>query len=283
MFISGRARVMGVFGFPVEHSLSPAMHNAAIRALGLDYVYVPFSVPPENIPAAVEGIRALGIVGVNVTIPHKQSIIPFVDELEDDARMIGSVNTIVNKDGKLVGSSTDGEGFLRSLAEVGFNVSGCKAVVLGAGGAGRAVSFALARSDAGVTVVDEVGERASALAEDISSRFGQNSAKSAEIDDLGEYVSRANLLVNCTPVGMSPNFDRSPVPQSMLRRGLAVYDLVYTPLRTKLLRDAESVGALAISGVKMLVYQGALSFEKWTGVSPPIDVMERAVLEGLGQ
>jgi shikimate dehydrogenase len=281
MFISGKARVMGVFGFPVEHSLSPAMHNAAIRALGLDCVYVPFSVPPESIPAAVEGLKALGILGVNVTIPHKQAVIPFMDEVEDNARMIGSVNTIVNRDGKLIGSSTDGAGFLRSLTEAGFDVNGCKAVVLGAGGAGRAVSFALVQSGAKVTLMDEIPERAAALADDISSRFGRDLAANADLTELGDYIFRADLVVNCTPVGMSPNFECSPVPADMIRRGLVVYDLVYTPLRTKLLRDAESVGALAISGVKMLVYQGALSFEKWTGISPPIDVMEQAVLEGL--
>ncbi len=279
MKLTGKARVLGVFGHPVGHSLSPAMHNAAIEHLGLDYIYVPFDVAPENLRQAVDGIRALGIAGVNVTVPHKEAVIPFLDEVEADAREVGSVNTIVNKDGRLTGASTDGAGFMRSLTESGFAPRGCRAVVLGSGGAGRAVAFALARDGAEVALFDAVPGKAEKLALDVGARNVR--AIGTQDSALAVALESADLLVNCTPVGMHPNEDSMPVPAESLRPDLFVYDVVYNPLRTKLIQAAETAGASTMSGVKMLVYQGAVSFAKWTGIDPPTDMMEQAVRTGL--
>jgi shikimate dehydrogenase len=250
------------------------MHNAAIEALGLDFVYVPFDVAPENIRQAMDGIRALGIAGVNVTIPHKEAVIPFLDEVEDDAGRIGSVNTIANVGGRLIGSSTDGQGFMKPLIEAGFDPNGRKALVIGAGGAGRAVTFALARAGAEVVVMLASSERIERLVRDVQGAV----VGDVERGHLAERLREADLLVNCTPVGMHPKDDRTPVPSELLRSDLFVYDLVYNPLKTKLLEDAESAGARALGGMKMLVYQGAISFKTWTGIDPPVDVMEAAAL-----
>ena len=281
MDISGRAKVFGVFGHPIGHSLSPAMHNAAIQALGLDYVYVPFDVDPRDLGKAVDGVRALGIAGVNVTIPHKEAVIEFLDEVTQDALEIGSVNTIANVGGRLIGSSTDGPAFLRSLVETGYDPKGSKAVLVGGGGAGRAVAFALVKSGARVVVIDEAPGKAERLAADVRNVAGADAAKGeSDLASVGGHLSDANLLVNCTPVGMYPNVDRMPISEDLLREDVTVYDVVYNPLRTKLLQCAERKGARAVSGIKMFVYQGAISFKTWTGIDPPADNMEAAVIKG---
>ena len=283
MRISGMAKVFGVIGHPVGHSLSPVMHNAAIESLDLDYVYVPFDVPPEKLEAAIEGIRALGIAGVNITVPHKEAVIPFLDELEQEASEIGSVNTVTNLNGKLIGQSTDGPGFIRSLAESGCYPRGRNAVVLGAGGAGRAITFSLVRNGAKVALFDMDVKRAMQLVDDINVKCTECEVGSVHLvhsqeSELEAAVASADILVKCTPVGMHPNVDKIPIPPEWLRRDHIVFDLVYNPIRTKILKAAESAGALAISGVKMLVYQGALSFRTWTGIDPPVDIMEDAVI-----
>ena len=283
MAISGKAKVFGVFGHPVGHSLSPAMHNAAIEALGLDYIYVPFDVDPEDLGRAVAGVRALGIAGVNVTIPHKEAVIEFLDEVEQDALEIGSVNTIANRDGRLIGSSTDGPAFIRSLVETGYEPNGSKAVILGGGGAGRAVAFALVKSGAEVLVFDEAPGKAEKLAGDVRDVMKSDVARGeSDFSRVADWIKKANLLVNCTPVGMHPNVDRIPVPEDILRSDMTVYDVVYNPMRTKLLQAAETKGAKTVSGMKMFVYQGAISFKTWTEIDPPTDNMEVAVLRGLG-
>jgi shikimate dehydrogenase len=279
MIISGRAKVLGVIGHPVGHSLSPAMHNSAIEALGLDYVYVPFDVTPDSLRHAISGIRALGIAGVNITVPHKETVIPFLDEVDEDAWQFGSVNTIVNDNGKLTGYSTDGPGFMRSLAEAGFSPAGCKAVVIGAGGAGRAVTFALAKAGAEVFVLDELAEKSEKLARDVRKATDTDMVHGEPgLTTLANRLREADLLVNCTPVGMHPNENCTPVQPELLRSELFVYDLVYNPLNTKLLMAAEAAGARTASGIKMLIYQGAISFEKWTGIEPPTEVMEKAIM-----
>ncbi|MBI2844419.1 MAG: shikimate dehydrogenase [Armatimonadetes bacterium] len=280
MEISGSAKVLGLFAHPVGHSMSPAMHNAAIRVLGLDYVYVPFDVAPEGLEQAVSGIRGLGIAGVNVTMPHKEAIIAYLDEVDPDARDFGSVNTVTNAGGRLIGASTDGPGFMRSLTEAGFSAGGKKAVVLGAGGAGRAVTFALTRAGARAVVLDEVPEKADRLAHDAGKIAGA-SVTSVEPSFLAEEMKDADLLVNCTPVGMHPREDAMPVSPDLLRADMLVYDLVYNPVETRLISAAKAAGAHTLSGVRMLVYQGAISFKKWTGVDPPTDVMEAAILARL--
>ncbi|MEN6520637.1 MAG: shikimate dehydrogenase [Armatimonadota bacterium] len=282
MFVSGKTKVFGVFGHPVGHSLSPAMHNAAIESLGLNYVYVPFDVTPEYLPQALSGVRALGVSGVNVTIPHKEAVIELLDEVVGDAREVGSVNTIINIDGRLTGTSTDGAGFLRSLEGSGFSPKGKTAVVIGAGGSGRAVTFALAKAGAKVTVFSRSLTKAERLAEDIRSLGMECCA--GDISSLQSSGSglETDLLVNCTPVGMYPDSGKTPVPAEVLRRGIVVCDLVYNPVKTPLLEAAEARGARTVSGLDMLVYQGALSFKIWTGIEPSIHTMKAALMKRLG-
>jgi len=279
--VTGATQVTGVFGHPVHHSQSPAMHNAAFQEMGLDFVYVPFSVRPEDLESAVRGIRSLGIVGVNLTIPHKERVIEFLDWVSDDALGIRSVNTIDNREGVLKGYSTDGPGFLKALEASGESPSGSKAVVLGAGGSARATVRALAEAGAEVTVANRTESRAVELADRMRSVNVPVTPVALSGPDAEQAVRDADLLVNCTPVGMHPDVDAQPIPSEWLHAGLFVYDQIYNPLETKLLKAAKSAGARAANGVKMLVYQGAISFEIWTGQPPPIGVMEEAVLHGL--
>ena len=278
MNVLGRTRVLGVFGHPVSHSLSPVMHNAAIEALGLDYIYVPFHVQPENLEEAVTGVRALGIAGVNVTIPHKERIIEYLDEVSDYALQIGSVNTVVNENGRLRGDTTDGSGFMKSAEAAWGRLNGSKVLVLGAGGSAKAVSFVLGRADCKLVIANRTYERAAALVEALNSVFGEGFSSVAKLEDevLAEEIRNADLLVNTTSVGMHPDVDSIPVRADLLRPGLLVYDLVYNPLKTKLVVESESRKASAVSGLKMLAYQGAQSFEMWTGVQAPVDVMEKS-------
>lgn len=281
--LTGETKVTGVFGHPVRHSRSPAMQNAAFRELGLDYVYVPFEVRPDNLEAAVLSIRALGIVGINLTIPHKESALEYLDWISEDAGRIGSVNTIHNVDGILKGYSTDGEGFIKALTAAGKSPKGSKAVVLGAGGSARATVYALASAGAEVTVLNRTYSRAVDLARLIESALGGGSVNTLALDspDAQEAVREADLMVNCTSVGMYPNVAEQPVPSEWLHTGLFVYDQIYNPLETNLLKAARAAGASGANGVLMLVHQGAISFEIWAGQSPPTKVMENAVLAGL--
>lgn len=282
--LSGATKVVGVFGFPVAHSLSPAMHNAAFAALGLDYVYVPFPVPPERIGAAVKSLAALGIVGANLTIPHKELVLPYIDELTQEAQDVRAVNTVHVVDGGLVGDNTDGRGFWEPLREQGFAIAGETAFVLGAGGAARSVVFRLLREGAKVVIANRTRERAERLAED-AARAGLGEATIISATDAGAMereLRRSKLLVQTTKVGMHPDADVLPeTPLAALHSDLTVYDLVYNPIKTRLLSEAEARGCATMTGVKMLVYQGAIAFQRWTGVFPPTDVMERAVLKGL--
>ncbi|MGC8667588.1 MAG: shikimate dehydrogenase [Chthonomonadales bacterium] len=283
--ITGATKVLGVFGYPVAHSLSPAMHNAAIAALGLHYVYIPFSVPPAELGAAIRSIRALGIVGVNLTIPHKERALAFLDEVAPDALEVGAVNTLCQAGERLVGYNTDGAGFLAPLRARGISVKGMRVLVVGAGGAARSVVYALVHEGAHVIVTNRNPERAAALVESVncSLRAGAEWLPLDASEELARRASAADMWVNTTPVGMHPHEDAEPpVPVERLRGRMVVYDLIYNPLETRLLSAAKRVGAVAINGVAMLVGQGAASFRLWTGIEAPADVMERAVLEGLG-
>jgi len=261
------------------------MHNAAFRELGLDFVYVPFDVCPDDLENALEGIRALGIVGVNLTIPHKERVIGLLDWVSPEALEIGSVNTVHNVDGVLKGYSTDGEGFMRSLEAEGKSADGSRAVVLGAGGSARAVTHALAVHGAHVAVVNRTVGRAIDLAEQMNAVLSDehDAVRAVALDspEAPQVVAEADLLVNCTSVGMHPNTGEQPVPSEWLHDGLFVYDLIYNPLKTRLLEAAEAVGARIANGVGMLVYQGAASLEIWTGRKPSADTMKQAVLDGL--
>ncbi len=280
--MTGMTRVTGVFGYPVSHSQSPSMQNAAFRALGLDCVYVPFGVHPDDLERAVQGIRALGIVGINLTIPHKERVIDMLDWVSEDARRIRSVNTIHNCDGVLKGYSTDGAGFIRALESCGKAASGARAVVIGAGGSSRATVHALVAGGAKVALVNRTLDRAVELAATVNGSFGDSVVCPIGLDDPAaeRAVKEADLLVNCTPVGMHPKPDAQPIPSDWLHSGLFVYDQIYNPVESQLLRAARAVGADGANGIKMLVFQGALSFEIWTGRTPPVDIMESAVMQG---
>jgi len=281
--MTGSTRVTAVFGYPVHHSLSPVMHNAAFGELGLDFVYVPCKVHPEGLGDAVRGIRALDMVGANLTIPHKEHVIKYLDRVSEEARIIGSVNTVVNRDGSLHGYSTDGIGFIKALECAGKSPKGSRAVILGAGGSARAIAYALLGLEARITILNRTHARAVELA-DVLNRFsGIETVKAYALDsaEAGEAVRNADLLVNCTSVGMYPNVDEQPIPSNWLHKDVFVYDQIYNPLETKLLKAARGVGASAANGVGMLVFQGASAFELWTGQTAPVKVMEHAVLKAL--
>ena len=280
--ISGRTSVCGVIGDPIEHTMSPAMLNAAFAERNLDYWYIPFKVKKENLRQAIDGMRGLNIRGLNVTIPHKVAVIPFLDNLDPLAEKIGAVNTIINDGGVLTGYNTDASGFLQVLLERGIQPKGKEIVILGAGGASRAVSFALAEREARLVVLNRRLERAEELADRLSSAFSREIEALELVEENLDVVLRsADILVNTTSIGMSPNVDESPVVSTLLRPGLAVYDIVYNPIETRLLREARSAGARTISGIDMLAWQGALAFEKWTGQVAPVDLMRRVAIAAL--
>lgn len=285
--INGKTRVCGIFGFPVGHSFSPAMHNAAFAAASLNNVYVPFPVEPGSLPAAVEAVRALGMAGVNVTIPHKQAVLPLLDELSEEAQLIGAVNTIVNRSGRLCGYNTDGRGFLLSLEKnAGFTPAGKTALILGAGGAARAVAVQLAMTGTKKLLLANRSEkRAGELARFLAGKTGVAAEvvpwPKKEDDTLpGEALLEADLVAQTTPLGMHPNYSESvPLPFNLLREEQVVCDLVYNPVETLFLKKAGQAGAIAASGLGMLLYQGALAFELWTGVAAPVEVMRKALEE----
>ncbi|WP_334111032.1 shikimate dehydrogenase [Thermodesulfitimonas autotrophica] len=282
--INGETRVTGIFGDPVAHTLSPAMHNAAFTALGLNFVYLPFHVRREALAAAVAGIKALGLAGVNITVPHKEAVLPLLDDVAEEARLIGAVNTVVNRGGALVGYNTDATGFLRALQEAGFNPAGRPAVVIGAGGAARAVVVALARAGVRkITIFNRTLGRAAALAELVRAKGVAAAALPwADLAGAGKkVVAQAALVVQTTSVGMHPQEEEAPpVPPEALEPGQLVVDLIYSPPETRLLRLARAAGATTQNGMAMLLHQGAAAFELWTGREAPVGVM-RAALENV--
>ncbi len=283
--INGSTELTGIIGYPITHSVSPQMHNAAYEKLGLNFCYVPLSIKPNNIDKALEGIRMLGFVGVNVTIPHKEVIIPHLDEVTKLARLIGAANVILNQEGHLVGYNTDGPGFIDSLTEdAGFNVKGKRAVVLGAGGAAKAVALMLAQDKIKTLVIsDVIYDKAKTLCEYISSHFEiAPYACPANSKELKKSVAECDLLVNATPLGTYPKVNGCPIDETYdIPSGAIVYDLVYNPLETKLLKLAKSKGAKPVSGLGMLIRQGALAFSLFTEEEAPIKIMKEAALAAL--
>ncbi|MGB9714204.1 MAG: shikimate dehydrogenase [Candidatus Bathyarchaeales archaeon] len=282
MKISGKTQLCALIGDPVEHSLSPYIHNAAFKHLKLDFVYVAFKVSKENVKEALEGARALGIKGLNVTMPLKTAVIQHLDKLDSDAEKIGAVNTVLNDDGTLIGYNTDGLGALEALKANGQNPAGKNILVLGAGGAARAIAFALCKDAKNMTVLNRTLEKARILAEELSRIFD----KKVKFGGLNEETLRnemeeADILANATAVGMAPKTNETPVNMKLLHPNLTVFDLVYNPPETRLLKEAKAVGAKTIDGICMLVHQGALSFQIWIGRKAPIDVMTRACKRGL--
>ncbi|MBN1161956.1 MAG: shikimate dehydrogenase [Dehalococcoidales bacterium] len=280
MIISGKTKICAIIGDPVGHTVSPAMHNAAFQKLGLDYLYITFRVAPEQLSRAVVGLKALNVAGFNVTIPHKVAIIPLLDSLDPLAEKIGAVNTVVNINGKLKGYNTDAEGFYRVLLEHGFSPQGKKVVLLGAGGAARAIAYILVEQGCRLTILNRLQELdwAENIAQFILDDL-QKEVQFFELGDIAEALPGADLLVNATSVGMSPEDNVSPVPAPLLKKIPLVFDIVYNPLKTRFLREAAAAGAQIITGIDMLAWQGALAFEKWTGKAAPVDLMRREAVK----
>lgn len=272
--------VVGLIGHPVGHSKSPEMMNRAFRACGLPFVYLAFDVAPSELGAAVRGMRALGFRGWNVTIPHKVAILEHLDEVEETAREIGAVNTVVSRDGRLIGYNTDSEGYLRSLvAETGLELAGQRVLILGAGGAARAVTHALADSGVeSITIANRTREKAERLAKSLGRKVD---ARAVSLTELKRVVPETTLLVQTTSVGMYPKTEAIPIDPSLLHAGMTVSDLIYRPRKTLLLREAEARGARVHGGLGMLLHQAALAFEKWMGRPAPVEVMRDALEEAM--
>jgi shikimate dehydrogenase len=283
--INGSTKLTGILGYPVTHSVSPQMHNAAYAKLGLNYCYLPISVKPKDLERVLEGIRILSFAGVNVTIPHKEAVVTHLDEVTKIARLIGAVNVILIQEGRLIGYNTDGPGFIDSLREdAGFEVAGKFAVVLGAGGGAKSVAMMLAQDGVKKLVIsDLIYEKAENLCEYINSHFGiAPYACPAKSNELRKLIGSCDLLVNATPVGMHPKMNECPIEDDCIIPGSAVvYDLVYNPLETKLLKLAKKNGAKAVSGIGMLIRQGALAFSLFTEQEAPVILMKEAALKAL--
>jgi shikimate dehydrogenase len=282
--ISATTRLCAVIGNPIGHSLSPAIHNAAFAACGLDYVYTAFRV--DDVGAALAGMRSLeNFHGLSVTIPHKREVLRHVDEVPAVDRRIGSINTVVKEGGRLLGFGTDGPAALAALREAGADPAGRRVLLLGAGGAARAIAFSLLdrAGVAGLTLLDIDAAGLRTLASDLTAAGGAP-VTADPLDDasLRTHLARTDILVQCTPVGMHPRIDATLVPAALLHPGLVVFDIVYNPHTTRLLTEAAAAGCTVIPGVEMFLHQAVLQFERFTGVAAPVAVMRAVVLARLG-
>jgi len=281
MEISGRTRVCAVIGDPIEHTLSPTMHNAAFEHLKLDFVFVAFRVTPDELEKAVRGACALGVRGLNVTMPHKNSVTEFLDEADLAVKFLGAANTILNQGGRFRGFNTDGVGALKALKCNGVNLTGKKVLLLGAGGAAKAIAFSLAKEADELCILNRDATKARELAsvlEPFGKKIFGNELSAKQIE---EELRDSDVLINATSVGMTPNASESVVKPGWLKPDLCVMDIVYNPIETRLIRIARGAGAKVINGVEMLLYQGAASFEIWIQCKAPVDVMRNALLSKL--
>ena len=280
--VSGKTRVCAIIGDPADHSLSPAMHNAAFKELGLNLVYVAFTVAPKDLKHAVFGAKSLGLRGLNVTMPHKHEVMKYLDDLDPTAKSIGAVNTVLNNQGKLIGYNTDGNGAMIALQENGVCAEKKKLVLLGAGGAAKAIAYQAAQEVNELVILNRSPDKAKKLVKSLPKNLGSKlKSEVLSFEVLEQELATADILINATSVGMHPDVDSSPVPSGLLRSDLCVMDIIYNPLETKLLKDAKTAGAKVISGVEMLIYQGAVAFHIWTNCPAPVDVMRNAALTEL--
>jgi len=285
MKITGTTEIYGILGHPVKHTLSPILHNAAFQALGLDGCYLAFDVKPNDLEKGLRGLAALGVKGFNVTIPHKETVITFLDKVAPEAALIGAVNTVVIQQGRLVGHNTDGLGFVRAFCEeTGVSLKGKRVMLLGAGGAARAIAFQLAKEGVkSISIINRTLPRARTLVRDLGKKFTKVDwmarALSPQVWSLifrHPILHRVDVIINATSIGMHPN-DPSIVPRSFLNEHQAVCDIIYQPTKTRLLSEAEAAGAKTMNGVGMLLHQGVLAFELWTGKKPPSALMRDAL------
>lgn len=289
--INGTTKLLGVLGWPVDHSMSPVMHNAAIQAAGLNACYVPLPCPPETLGDVIAGLRGMRFLGANVTIPHKQAVIEHLDGLSEESRFTGSVNTLYWQGDRLMGTTTDAPGAVLNLRQAGIEIDGKKVTILGTGGAARALAFVLARGHCAgtgegretfrlpeLTLLGRDREKAGTLAEDIAAgALPATAVRSGLLRDFAALGSEADLIINCTSVGMAPDIQGCPIDPALLEPRHVVYDIVYQPRETVLLREAKWQGCRTVEGIGMLVHQGAASFRTWFGRDPDTEVMFAAL------
>lgn len=277
MNVNGKTKITGIFGHPVGHTLSPAMHNAAFRSLGLNMCYIAFDVLPKDLPDAVKAVKSLNLLGVNITVPHKENVIPLLDDVNAEAKFMGAVNTVVNSEGKLTGYNTDGLGFMSSLAEAEISSDGKTILIIGGGGASRAISYYLSRGKATDLLLYDIDRsKVKKLADDLNI---SSDNKVSLLDDI-ENIGKPDIIINATPLGLN-NEDPLPLDPGHLNSETVVYDLVYK--NTKFLREAKKKGAKTLDGSGMLLWQGVEAFRLWTGVGPPVDVMRQALMSGMSK
>jgi shikimate dehydrogenase len=273
MTVTGKTTITGIIGWPIEHTLSPAMHNAAYESLSLDYCYVPFLVSPDALEDAIKAIKALNILGINVTVPHKEKVMTYLDETDREAAFIGAVNTLVNSDGRLIGYNTDGRGFMQSLAENAIDPRDKDILIIGAGGAARALGYSLVQEAKSLSLFGRSKMRVHNLVHDLN-RIKNTVSSCMDLSAVGRY----HMIINATPLGLKKE-DPLLLDTSSLKPGQIVYDLIYK--RTRLLEHASERGCVTVSGLGMLLWQGVFAFELWTGRRPDVDVMRNALLHAM--
>lgn len=284
--ISASTQLCAVIGDPVSHSMSPQIHNSAFQGCGIDMVYVAFHVRRGDVARAIEGIRSLGIRGLSVTIPHKVEIVRYLDEIDDVSKQVGSVNTVVNEGGRLVGYSTDGPGALRALAAGGVDLSGGRVLLLGSGGAARAIAFSLANLEVSPELQilgieeDELERLGCDLEEKTACRL---STRTLTPQSLEGAMAAADVVIQATPIGMTPKTDETLIPAPLIRENQVIFDIVYTPLETRLIKEARHAGAVTVAGLGMFVYQAVIQFELWTQQEAPVELMMNTVRTALGE
>lgn len=283
-FVNSDTSLCCLIGDPIMQSPSPGIHNNAFKSSNLNYIYLSFRVSKEDLKSAIMGLRIFGVKGFNITIPHKEAALKLVDKVDKISEDIGAINTVVNNDGTLFGVNTDIDGFITPIKEKSLNIKNKKAMILGAGGAARACIAGLIHEDCNdLVILNRNPKRANNLVSDLKNNLDFN----AEIgimnkENLKKNIENMDLVVNTTPIGMFPHVGVSPIPKKLLREDLAVYDIVYKPVKTKLIEYAESVGAPVIHGYEMLVNQAASSFNLWTNIKPHKGMMRRSALQLLG-
>ncbi len=282
--ITAQTKILCVIGYPIEHSMSPIMHNAALQDLELDYAYLAFNVPPNRLKEAVKGIKALNVKGISVTIPHKEIIIKFVGEIDSTAQKIGAINTIKNEDGVLIGKNTDAEGGRKAILDAGCEITGKNILILGAGGVAKAICYTLAKDANKMVITNRTESRAKKLAMELKKKIKVNAEGTNNSETtLKREIKTTDILINATSVGMYPQINKLPIKMEILHNQLFVVDLIYNPLETQLIKDAKVIGCRTLGGLDMLVNQGALAFEWWTNKKPNINLMKNKIIEFLGK
>lgn len=282
MNITSETKIYGLIGYPVKHSVSPQIHNAAFKTIGINAVYLTFEVKKEFLRKALDGVKALGIKGLNVTIPHKVNVIKYLNKLTYEANLIGAVNTILNEDGKLIGFNTDYTGVLKTFETYKIDLTNKKIVLLGAGGAAKAIAFAIAEKASSLIILNRTKRKAVNLVKELNKKLKVNAlGNSLTFKALKNGLKDADILINATSVGMEPNVNQTLVAKELLQKDMVVFDIIYNPLETKLLKEAREIGAKCINGVEMLVQQAAEAFKIWFKIEPPINEMRKAALKSL--